>query len=183
MNAENENLKRIQRISRRIQRVLAAAMFALPLALAAYWFFYNDLPAAAQAGARIGVLIVGPVAGPLRLLAFAITMISAGVTLWGCYTLRRLFRLYASGRIFDAENAVCFRRLGWIFIVQVLANLITVPGLAVTLSAQNPPGQKQLAFSIGSGELGGLLAGAMILVIAAVMEEGRKLEEDQRLTV
>ncbi|MEQ9363168.1 MAG: DUF2975 domain-containing protein [Leptospirales bacterium] len=183
MSVENENLIRIQRISRRIQRVLWLALAIPPLAVSWYWLFYNDLPPNAQAAARLDILIVGPVPALSRLAAFGISMASAAISMWGVYVLIRLFRLYESGRIFCAENVACFGTIGRVLIAQALANLLMVPMLSVVLSLHNPAGQKQLAFSFGSGSIFLFLAGCVVLVIAAVMEEGRKLEEDRRLTI
>lgn len=183
MDIENPNLVRIQIISRRIQRVLLVAMLIPPIVLACYWIFYNEVPASAQAGPRLDISIVGAVPGFSRAMAFCVTMASASIGLWGVYTLIRLFRLYESGRIFGAENVACFRTFGRVLIAQAIANVVMTPILSVILTLHNPAGQKQLALSIGSGPLMAILAGFIVLVIAAVMEEGRKLEEDRRLTV
>ncbi len=183
MNLENPDLARIRRLSRRIQRLLLLAMLIPPLALAWYWTFYNTLPADAQAGPRLDILIVGPVPALSRAAAFGVSMAAACVFLWGLWTLVRLFRLYESGRIFEMENVACFRTLGRVFIGQAAANLMLPPLLSVILTLHNPAGQKQLALSFGSGVFFLFLAGAIVLVIASVMEEGRKLEEERRLTI
>jgi hypothetical protein len=183
MDHESSNLQRIQRISRRLRWLIRFALLLAPLALALYWLTYNDLPPAAQAHGRIGVTIAGPVPALSRFAAFWISMIPTGSALWGLWILRTLFRLYESGRIFEEENVRCYRTIGRIFILHVIARVAAVPMLAIALSLHNPPGQKQLAFSLGSGEVFGLLAGCVILVIAAVMDEGRKLDLEQRLTV
>ncbi|MCR9143502.1 MAG: DUF2975 domain-containing protein [bacterium] len=183
MTDENQNLSRIRRISRRLQRLLWIALAIPPLALLYYWGFHHTLPPETQAGARLGIVIVEPLPAALRTLAFGLTMAGASISMWGVYALIRLFRLYESGRIFLAENVACFRTIGRVCIAQAAANVLLVPVLSVILTLNNPAGQKQLALSFGSGSFFLLLAGGVILVIAAVMEEGRKLEEDRQLTV
>ena len=177
------NFARIQRLSRRLQFVCTVALLLPPIILALYWAFYNDLPPAAQAHHRVGILVVGVLQPAVRALAWAVCLLPAGVTMYGLWLLRRLFVFYERGQIFEIENVRCFRGLGRVLLAQAAANVLAVPLLAVVLSSGNPPGQKQLAFSFGSGELMILLLGCVVLVIAAVMEEGRRLAEEQRLTI
>ena len=55
--------------------------------------------------------------------------------------------------------------------------------LSVALTLHNPPGQRIFTLDIGSPDLTALLLGNILAVIAWVMEEGRKLQEDQDFTV
>lgn len=49
--------------------------------------------------------------------------------------------------------------------------------------AHPPPGQRYFSLEFGSADLTALLIGGVLAVIAWVMEEGRKLQEEQDLTI
>lgn len=86
--------------------------------------------------------------------------------------LRRLFGLYARGVVFGAENARCLRWIG----VALIANA-AAPGVGVLFLAS-------LRLVVDRNWLHGssvqeLVLGAIVYVIALVMQVGRELEEER----
>lgn len=55
--------------------------------------------------------------------------------------------------------------------------------LGVALTLHHPPGQRILVVGVGSPDLTILLIGSILAIISWVMDEGRKLQEDQDFAV
>jgi hypothetical protein len=88
-----------------------------------------------------------------------------------------------AGRIFDPENVACYRGLGKALLLWAGASFVQTPLLSIIATLPNPPGTRLLTLGVGSGELGFLFLGGLVLVVSWVMDEGRKLDEEQALTV
>ena len=108
------------------------------------------------------------------LLAAGADLVSATFT-WFCY---KLFSLYSRGNYFTAEVVHSLRRIGITFFFVTLAGVLTK-----ALLPHGPPSLAvQTANSIFS-VVNGLFFGFLILFIAWVMDEGRRIQEEQALTV
>ena len=179
--APDNGLSRIQRTSRRFRLFFQALVFLIPLANLVFWISFNALPAGFLQ--NLPVVPINPL--PVQVLAagFLVSLLPLGVVVFGLLTLRRLFLLYEGGIIFSGANVHCFRRLGYAFIAWAVANLLYTPLLSVILTAANPPGEKALVLQFGSPHLATLITGGVVLLIAWVMDEGRKLEDEQAHTV
>jgi hypothetical protein len=109
------------------------------------------------------------------------------------WKLSRLFRFYERGLIFAAETIRCIKVLGGLFFLGGLFTTI-IRSLPKTPPPVLPPGvtitqthtfqMGFFRFDFGTGiDFGLLLAGAVIVLIAWIMDEGRKIQEEQELTV
>jgi hypothetical protein len=130
------------------------------------------------------------------------------IVLWLWYwKLARLFHFYERGLIFAAETIGCIKTLGYLCIVnwvmeyafQGWMRLIPSRGVPMPLPQHLPQGfiiqvvqsteikpffnMGFFTFSIGGFNIGMLLAGIAIVIIAWIMDEGRKIREEQELTV
>ncbi|MEL7642454.1 MAG: DUF2975 domain-containing protein [Solidesulfovibrio sp.] len=181
MNTGN-NLNGIKKLGGVLERVcLIAAVAVVPLT-ALYWAAFNALPPDMTASAVTQA--VSPVLPAwVRLLCFLASMVPAVAFLVTLLRLRHLFVLYREGRIFTLANVACFRRLAKALLLWAVATILYTPlsGLAVT--AANPPGRHILALGLGTSELALFFVVAVAVVIARVMDEARRLDEEQALTV
>ena len=88
------------------------------------------------------------------------------------FSLRRLFGLYAEGVVFAAENARCIRWVG----IALIANAVA-PGLGVLfLTSLNLVIDHQWLHASSVQEL---VLGAVVYVIAQVMQVGHEIEEER----
>ena len=172
------NLSRIQRISRLMQRICAAAIVLIPLTVVGMWATFEwwgpthpDLAPIPEVPATLTL--------PTRLLAAAVGMLQASIAVFAVWRLRQLFALYAEGQIFTAGNTRCLRHFAAAVCVFAIAKPITGALLSVVLTMNNPPGHRQLSISFGSSELTTLFIGCVFLVIAWIMDEARTLAEEQ----
>ena len=122
---------------------------------------------------------------------------SVMLMLFWFWKLAQLFRLYERGQIFAAETIRCIKVLGIICLigwtVSVSARFMPRPEVI----PQNPPvGAKSVivkkqsfnmglfSFDFGTGiDFGLLFVGASVVLAAWIMDEGRKIQEEQELTV
>lgn len=181
MEATN-NLDRIRRQGRLLEIIcLVAAVAVVPLT-AAYWAAFNLLPA--DMTRQAADLAASPeLPGWVRLLCFLAALVPGAALMVTLLRLRRLFALYTAGRIFTLANVVCFQSVARALFVWAACSILYTPlhGLAVT--AANPPGRHMLTLAIGATELALLFVATLVVVIARVMDEARRLDEEAALTV
>ncbi len=124
---------------------------------------------------------------------FFLTKILLCVWYW---MLAKLFRCYECGLIFDSKTIRCIKTLGMLCVINWLLATIqhfflvrppVVPRIlppGVTVSAPIEVFQASFfSIRIYGFDLGLLLAGTIIVIIAWIMDEGRKIQEEQELTV
>ncbi len=114
------------------------------------------------------------------------------------WKLAQLFRLYERGSIFTSETIRCIKTLGLLCLMG-WALMSATHFLSSGLPRFTPPALPQdalvtvttqvyrlgfFSFDFGTGIDFGVLLGGLIVVLAAwIMDEGRKLQEEQALTV
>ena len=157
-------LTRIRRLSRYMAFFTTLLLVLIPLTLALVWIYIDALIPMmgnlAPADLRSDTLT------PLtRLLGFLISMIPAGVTLYGLIQLRCLFKHYQQGQIFTAYALTRLRKFAWSLMLCALLRPLTGAALSVLLSINNPPGQRVLALNISSDDIALLFISGVFIVV------------------
>jgi len=118
----------------------------------------------------------------LMLLGFLPLFIVAAAVLAGGWQLRQVLAAVARGEPFAASNPRRIATMGWIILAVAAVEplLAYLPARAVlrTLQVEGIVLSPSLAFDTST-----LLAGLLILVLAAVFREGARLHQEQSLTV
>lgn len=177
-----DGMHRIRKVSGTFRLLSTLAMVAIPLVVTLYWLAFDHLPEDMVAG-----VLPGDTLRPLGLmpclLALAACLPPTAALVRGFALLRRLFGLYGRGRVFSQDVVDCYRRLGRTLLCWGATLFLQTPLLALALSSANPPGRHVISVGIGTGELTAVFLGGLALLISWVMDEGRKLDEEQSLTV
>ena len=177
-----ENTQRITKASRRLVRVCTGLIYFLPVVCAAFWAFFNELyDSTSMIPLPVPVSHVLP--GLTRLLAFLVELIPLTALIYGLLRLRDLFRYYEKGMIFTANNVACYRSLGKALIAWVICDVVKNSLLSIVLTLDNPPGQRVITLGLYSADFTAVFVGIVILTIAWVMDEGRRIQEDQALII
>ena len=194
MNTETQSagarLQRIKTVSRSVRYVVLGC---LPLAIG-NWLYY----------------FITPSAWTMVDLSYPLMKVSLTVVLCLWYwRLGKLFYFYEHGLIFAAETIRCIKALGLLCVINsmlycvfnMFSTLHTVwlnryPPSAPPAPALPSGGAAHSAkivesslhmgffsFSWGPINVGMMLVGAVIILIAWIMDEGRKIQEEQELTV
>jgi hypothetical protein len=103
----------------------------------------------------------------------------AAVSLKVLYHLIRLVALYARGRLFTTESVAQIRQVGVTYALALVVWLIPLIGAAQEIAAE----PEQWTSIMPSFPGGALIAACLFLFASGIMDEGRKLREDQELTV
>lgn len=175
-----DGIERIKKASRRLRLFCTLLLWLTPVAVAINWVFIEDMPLTQM---NLPVPVNPDHPGWVFVLGFLVSMIPAGTAMYAFQKMRNLFGLYAQGIIFGARNVQCYRGLGWAAIYWVIAEFLSRPLHGIVLTWNNPPGQGLLVLSLDSNMIVGLFAGLAALTIAWVMDEGRKIDEEQALIV
>jgi len=100
----DEDIFRIQRVSKRMKSLCTIVMVIMPIFFTSIWINFENL--------ATGFSLLDGIPYQLTNLTwvhlvsgFAVSLVLAGVILYGMYRLRRLFELYSEGHVFTAENA------------------------------------------------------------------------------
>ena len=116
------------------------------------------------------------------------------------WKLAQLFGFYEQGLIFTSKTIRCIKYLGvlcvmgWALSTVCHVRHFYLPSLESWLQSAAPPGTRIgegwepirmgfFSFAIEGVNLGLMLAGIVIVLIAWIMDEGRKIQEEQELTV
>jgi hypothetical protein len=177
-----QNQERIRCASHRLHRLLLTIACAMPVTNALVWIYINRFPEIIHRK-MLPYFVTLPLPVSARFMGFLVTMMPTAVAICGAFYLMRLFRLYAQGNIFRPSNVECFKKLSRVLIWWFVVGIVHRSLLSVALTLHNPPGHRIFSLGIGSPDLTALLLGGILAVIAWVMEEGRKLQEDQDFTI
>lgn len=100
------------------------------------------------------------------------------LTLFALLSLRRLFGGYLRGEFFSDAASRHLRRIGQSVTLMALAMPLTDTATVLALTLGNPPGQRVLAFHLGSTHYVVLLLGLVLTAIAAVMREAHRMAQE-----
>ena len=159
-------LNRIRTVSR-IFRVLILISFLLPLffVVGIYFGWVGVLPGITKLEISPNQIYKWPFEIPKDVLALA--LVRLGLFGFGALVLNNLFRLYERGIFFSAKNVNYIRFLGYYLMIDwaVVTQLDELSHEKITLTMTKP------------------CISLLIIFIAWIMDEGRKIQEEQELTV
>ncbi len=178
-----DNLASIRRLARRLEAVCLAGAVAVAPLTALYWAALNALPDVWRKQ-QVADLAADPVLPAwVRGLCFLAAMVPGTALMVTLLRLRNLFALYKEGRIFTLANVACLNDVAKALLWWATASILYQPLFGLAVTAANPPGRHILSLGVGSGEIALFFVAATAVVIARVMDEARRLDEEQSLTV
>lgn len=178
-------MEKIKSISRKFRILFISAFFLVPTLNIAVWAIYDRLPPEVTVTLLPHSLDLSHINinTTTKILACFVSMLQVLVILYALSQLIKLFKNYELGNIFSFLNVTYYRKLGYSFFAWVICSKVVDALISIVLTYQNPVGQRQLVIRFGSPDLLALAVGGLIIVIAWIMNEGHKLNEDQSLTI
>jgi len=173
--------ERLKRNSRRLRWVFMALLVITPLLNALFWIGAGQ--GEANCLNQLPVKLAGPLPPTALLAGFAVSLITTAIVMYVLYQIIRLFGFYAQGKVFDRENVACFRSIGWSIIAWEIADFLVDIALGPILTYHLGEGKRTLVIGVDNQDFYVLLAGFSVLTIAWVMDEARKIKEEQELFV
>jgi hypothetical protein len=179
-----DNLYKIKKFSKNLYLMLSSLMVIIPLYYISYWALINYLPET-LINVNIPPTPVSPneLSIKLQLIGFIVSFLPLSALLYLVINIRKLFSFYKEGMIFSFEHVSLFKKTAKALILWVILSIIYETAKSVIFSAGNPPGSRVIRVEFSSAEITTLLVGGIVFIIAWVMDEGRILNEENKLTV
>lgn len=189
-NSISRDANQVQKLSQFLRLSFAAcAILLAPLRIAG-WLLYDPAKPLDNQPLLLGLnvpLNATDIAVPLdlqqRLWAMGSSVLPTAFGILTFSLLSRLFRLYQQGRIFTADAVAVIRRLGWTIIAAQVVDPVYQMLNSVALSWHNPVGTRQIAVWLNFTHLEFLFIGMIVIVVSRIMDEGRRLQVEQDLTI
>ncbi len=180
-----DNIEKIKKLSRRLKKILIIILIIIPFLLAGYWIFYNNLPSSAKIKIehKDAIMNFTTQSKYIRTGGFLAGMLPLSVVSIIILTLIKLLKLYENGDIFTEKNVRYYKKLGKLIIIWSVVNFIYRTLIALILTLPNQPGNRILQLSLESSDAVTVIIGIIALIIANVMEYGKTIEEEQKLTI
>jgi len=186
-------MEKIQKVSRYFRWFFTALIILTPLFSALCWYFFEKLiPAASQTQLGFHAAAISPavqvanklpliseITAQTKMLGFLVPLIPDGIFMLACFLLAQLFRLYEKGQIFLAQNVRCIRNLGLLLLIKPVLLLVYETLLTFILTMNNLVGERLIKVSAGTDQVGEIALALVILLISWIMDEGRKLKEQE----
>lgn len=179
---------RLERIKKRgkIFKILFIVLFIItPVISVLMWMFYNSLPDLIRIQMMKEYLVTVPVnmAMDQRVLASIAALAVSGISMAGFYILIKLFSLYEKGIIFSRDNVICYRKLGYLIIISMIAGIVQNSAMSVIISLHNLPGQRIITLCLSSSDIALGIIGMIVVLISWIMDAGRELSDEQQYIV
>jgi hypothetical protein len=172
---------KIKVLSRRLSILCTVLIVVLPIVCVLYWGMSSAEALSRQfTGGPDGFANLG---WPQRLAGFELSAIALIPLSLALSALRRLLRLYSEGTIFDAQNVLAIGKIGKWLAWFGIAQLLDATLIPLVLTLANPPGRRLLVITLSTGAIEAILLGAVMLIIARVMDEARIIADEQAQTV
>jgi TRAP-type C4-dicarboxylate transport system permease small subunit len=113
-----------------------------------------------------------------RLLGAAASMVPVAAGLYVLWQMWSLFGAYGQGRIFTADSVRRLRLLALGMLSLALAQPVSVALISIALTMDNSSGQRAVVLNLSSQDYLALLFGLVMLAIASVMAEARRVAEE-----
>jgi hypothetical protein len=119
-----------------------------------------------------------------KFLGFLVSLLPLSITMFILFLVSRLFYCFEHMEFFSATTVKSLKRIGFLIILnQTLIHAIYDALISLTLTFSNPPGYRIIEVSYGSAQINILIVGIIIILASWIMDEGRKMQEEQEGTI
>ena len=179
-----DNLTKIKRISKNFHLLITILLMTIPLYYVFYWAFINYLPETLiTVNSAPASLIPNKLPIKLQVLGFLTCLLPLSALTYGLMNIKKLFSFYKEGIVFSLEHVILFRNTAKALVLWVVFSILYESAKSILFSVGNPPGSRVLQVGVSTAEVTTLMVGAIVFVIAWVMDEGRLLTEEKELTI
>lgn len=185
----NTSIK-IKRVSRILRFLTILYLCFAPISTAIFWIC-NGEPIHPMLNINIWPegLIADELLKPIaqlslstKILAFLVSLIPNVFSVLALYYLARLFHCFESLEFFSQNTVNALRKIGFSLLAGQLIYPFYTALLSLTLTISNPPGERLIASAFGTTEFNWTAMSIVIILASWIMDEGRKLQEEQAAT-
>lgn len=183
-------MNRIRRVSQILSIVFVIIIVVLPLVHAFIWIYFDQFLSKGL-GSYIhlssvpleNIPIEAPITALTKAFGFLVSMITVGVDMLVFFFLVKLFRLYSRGDIFSRENVRYIKLVGYTLLIGQALSPISGALTTIVLTINNPVGKRMVSVGLGDWNISKIIIALMIIVVSWIMDEGRKLKEEEALVI
>lgn len=181
-------MKKIIPISRFLKITMISIAIMLPFVEAGYWITngYPFLPSIFSVTPLplFGKQIVwNNLSYGQKFVGFLVNMLNISLSMSALFYLSKLFKSFEKLAFFEKNNVDILRKAAWILIFQQIGYPIYTAILSITLTFNNPVGERNLTIGWGSKQFELLAVGLALWVISWIFDKAKKLQEEQNMTV
>ena len=181
-------LGKIERLSRALRFIFMSFFTLIPIIAVLFWVFFDEVRSFEYMNDINGVSLAGlPIPSPtppiIKALGFAVSLIPTGIDMAVMFFLARLFGLYAKGKIFTGENVRYIKKIGVTLLIGQALSPVYQALLSAALTCQNPAGERMIRIGFSDANITSVTTALVVIVAAWIMDEGRKINEEQALTI
>ena len=115
-----------------------------------------------------------------KYLTMAVMMIPSLVMAYGLYHLRKMFGAFANNAIFQPEPIRHLKAFGIALLAQTLIKPLSGAATSVLATFHRPAGERVLSIGLSDAEASTLFLGGLIIVIAWVLGEAARIDDENR---
>lgn len=170
----DQNLHRLQRVSRWLTSACWVLIIALPPLFA--WFWAVASPA--QIATRVNLpadVVQGSLMVWQRAVGGCISAVPLGLLLLGLWQARKCFVLCAAGQVFTRQSVKALQRFAGLATASFASSVVAATALSVILTLGNAPGARHLAIGLSTDQAFSLFFAGMVWLMAAVIAQGLNL--------
>ncbi|MDE2501108.1 MAG: DUF2975 domain-containing protein [Alphaproteobacteria bacterium] len=127
---------------------------------------------------HLGAAISTAVPLPYRIGALICEMVPTAFTLWALWSLRQLFLKYGKGDVFSAAALRYLNNVAVALFASVVVGFAMQAPISFLLTWSLGPGHRNISLSFGSADVATLFMAGVVLVIARVMVEARRVADE-----
>lgn len=177
-------MNKLRNVSRAFNLLFKVLLIIYPLLVISFWLGWISLPLQGFSMSHLPLDIdLKTVRFSLRVYAGLVDMIPVVFAMIGYFYLSKLFQLYSRNIIFSLQNVLYIRKIGFMLLFNVIAEFLVQPILSPILTFDAAPGRHLVSIGFGNHDFTNWIVALVVIVASWIMEEGRKLEEEQALTV
>ena len=171
----------IERLSSAVSKLSYISIALMPLILVWIWM---DPERIAQDFSDTGDLVLPEAIGFLtRIFGFTLTIIPTTLMIMGLLSLQEFLSNLQKSDYFNPNNPTLLRKFAYMLLWSTLARPLIGALVSIVITINNPPGQRTVAFSLGTDEISGVFVALLIILLSLLMAESKSsIDERARLT-
>jgi hypothetical protein len=164
-------------LSRTLAKLATIGAILLPLGTIAGFLLAGSTNVLTNGNNDLGRLLTD---APLvwRLAALPFALVSDGFTIWALWSLRRLMLHYSRGEVFAFAPLQALNNLAAALFASVIVSFVMTFPQSLLLSWHLGAGHRQLSLQFSTSDIADLFMAGVVLVIARVMAEARRIADE-----
>ena len=176
-----EGVITIERLSSAVSKLCYISIALMPLILVWIWM---DPERVAQDFSDTSDLVLPEAIGFLtRFFGFTLSIIPTILMIKGLLSLKEFLNNLQKSDYFNPNNPTLLRKFAYMLLWSTLARPLIGALVSIVITINNPPGQRTVAFSLGTDEISGVFVALLIMLLSLLMAESKSsVDERARLT-